>query len=32
MVTAGSGYGYPKSTMGVSSGKWYFAEIKVDEW
>ena len=24
MVTAGSGYGYPKSTMGVSSGKWYF--------
>ena len=24
MVTAGSGYGYPRSTMGVSSGKWYF--------
>ena len=24
MVTAGSGYGYPRSTIGVSSGKWYF--------
>ena len=24
MVTAGSGYGYPRSTMGISSGKWYF--------
>ncbi len=24
MVAPGTGYGYPKSTMGVSSGKWYF--------
>jgi len=24
MVAPGSGYGYPKSTIGVSSGKWYF--------
>jgi hypothetical protein len=24
MVTAGTGYGYPKGTIGVSSGKWYF--------
>ena len=24
MVTAGTGYGYPRSTMGISSGKWYF--------
>ena len=24
MVTAGSGYGYPRSTIGLSTGKWYF--------
>jgi len=24
MVAPGTGYGYPKSTLGVSSGKWYF--------
>jgi hypothetical protein len=24
MVAPGTGYGYPKSTIGVSSGKWYF--------
>ena len=24
MVTAASGYGYPRSTIGLSTGKWYF--------
>jgi len=24
MIAPGTGYGYPKSTLGVSSGKWYF--------